>query len=151
MVVDIVFPGWAPQARLGFADSVWGYVRAHGQMLKYDFEMFVGGHLLRVGDRQDVVTNLEYVTDLEAECRYVLAGAVDIVAPIVPVAQANPGNPYVPAREFFEYPAEVCRNRTVERWTDRLGGVDVVGFDNAYAMVLALRIEYGEFPVVPSM
>ncbi len=43
---------------------------------------------------------------------------------------------------FSEYPAEVFGNRIVERWTGRL---DVVGFDNAYAMVLALRIEYAEF------
>ncbi len=48
-------------------------------LLEYDSEVSVGEYLSRVGNRRDVVTNLVYVTDLEAECHDVLGGVVDIL------------------------------------------------------------------------
>ncbi len=54
MVVDIVFPGWVPFQDLALAEDVPGYVAAHDEILTYDFETFVGGHLTRLGTREDV-------------------------------------------------------------------------------------------------
>ena len=64
MVVDIVFPGWAPFADLALAEDVPGFVVAHDQILAYDFDTFVGGHLTRLGTRKDVETAKSYVLDV---------------------------------------------------------------------------------------
>ncbi len=64
MLVDVIFPGWVPFAYLGLAEDVYGYVQAHDIALNYDFDTFVGGHLTRLGAREDVQIQREFMTDL---------------------------------------------------------------------------------------
>ncbi len=55
MLADVIFPGWVP-----FKDP------AHDIALSYDFETFIGGHLARLGTRQDVEIQREYFQDMIA-------------------------------------------------------------------------------------
>ena len=64
MLVDIVYPGWIPFNALGEVQSVPGYIRAHHQILTYDFQYYIRGHLNRPGTRQDVEIAREYIHDL---------------------------------------------------------------------------------------
>ena len=69
MLVDIVFPGWVPFPYLAIAKDVAGFIKAHDIALdNYDFDKFVGGHLTRLGTRNDVVVQKEFVTDLMNAC-----------------------------------------------------------------------------------
>ena len=74
MVVDIVFPGWVPFVDLALAEDVPGFVAAHDQILAYDFDTFIGGHLTRLGTREDVETAKDFVLDRQGERR---RGAAD--------------------------------------------------------------------------
>jgi glyoxylase-like metal-dependent hydrolase (beta-lactamase superfamily II) len=66
MLVDIVFPGWVPFPYLAIAKDTAGFIKAHDIALdKYDFDTLVGGHLTRLGTRNDVIVQKEFVTDLE--------------------------------------------------------------------------------------
>ena len=66
MLVDIVFPGWIPFPYLAIAKDVAGFIRAHDIALnKYDFDKIVAGHLTRLGTRNDVVVQKEFVADLQ--------------------------------------------------------------------------------------
>jgi len=56
MVVDIIWPGWVPFTQLGYAEDVPGYIQAHDDILAYDFDLLIAGHLNRPGTRQDVET-----------------------------------------------------------------------------------------------
>ena len=65
MLVDVVFPGWVPYVYLGIADDVAGSIKAPDIALNnYNFDTFVGGHLTRLGTRDDVVTQQEFISDL---------------------------------------------------------------------------------------
>jgi hypothetical protein len=64
MLVDVVFPGWVPFAYLGLAEDVFGYVQAHDIALNYNFDTFVGGHLTRLGTREDAQIQREFIIDL---------------------------------------------------------------------------------------
>ena len=64
MLVDIIFPGWVPFPHLALAEDVFGYIKAHDTALDYDFDTFVGGHLTRLGTRDDVQIQREFITDL---------------------------------------------------------------------------------------
>jgi len=66
MLVDVVFPGWTPFQDLGVAESIDGFLSAHDQILEYDFDTFIGGHLNRFGTRADVETQKEYMNDIVA-------------------------------------------------------------------------------------
>ena len=65
MLVDVIFPGWAPFPYLAVAKDVAGFIKAHDIVLKYDFDTLVGGHLTRLGTRNDVIVQKEFVSDLE--------------------------------------------------------------------------------------
>src|SRR5882724_6877582 len=49
MVVDVVWPGWAPFDELGSPVDIKGYLDAHDQMLTYDFDTLIAGHVNRLG------------------------------------------------------------------------------------------------------
>lgn len=149
MLVDVVFPGWIPFSGLGVVKNVPGFIRAHDQILEYDFLHFVGGHLDRSGTRDDVLIQREYVQDLFDNCAETVRltgtddpalGGANILGPVL--AQ-NPGNPWAAFRVDLEVTAGDCANKTNEKWVGRLAGSDVFQFSNAETMVESLRIDYG--------
>ena len=82
MVVDIVFPGWTPFPDLALAEDVDGYIAAHDQILSYDFDHFIGGHINRLGTRSDVEIQKEYFNDI-VQAAGKANGAMDIAEALV--------------------------------------------------------------------
>jgi glyoxylase-like metal-dependent hydrolase (beta-lactamase superfamily II) len=150
MLVDVIFPGWAPFSQLGFSSNIPGWINAHDQILNDYPKMqhFVGGHLGRSGNRQDVLIQREYVHDLLNAC----TDAIGLTATADPVLGAmhienkvlgtNPGNYWALFKVYMDLVAERCANVTNEKWLGKLGGVDVFAFEGAYAMVEHLRLDY---------
>jgi len=66
MLVDVVFPGWVPFNYLAGTTDVPGYFAAHDQALGYDFDTFIGGHVGRLGTRDDLMIAKDYLHDLQA-------------------------------------------------------------------------------------
>jgi len=149
MLVDVVFPGWLPFARLAEDQSVPGYILAHEQILEYDFTTFVGGHLNRVGTREDVRIQQRYVQDLYNTSVHAIglsaeaSGPLSIGKMLPPVAEANPGNSWALFRVYLGAVVEFVAEDVGTRWNDRLAGADVFGVSNAAAMVEAVRNDWG--------
>jgi len=149
MLVDVVFPGWTPFSGLGQVKNVPGYIKAHDQILAYDFVHFVGGHIDRSGVRDDVVVQQEYVNDLFNNCAHTinLTATTDPVlggqAIVGPVLAKNPGNGWAAFEVYLEVTAGYCANITNDKWVARLAGSDVFQFSNAEVMIESLRIDYG--------
>lgn len=72
MLVDVIFPGWVPFAYLAVSTDIRGRVTAHDRALSYSFDTLVGGHLTRLGTRDDVVTQKQYIDELRARSEYEL-------------------------------------------------------------------------------
>lgn len=161
MLVDVVFPGWVPFAYLGESQNIPGYIKAHDQILAYDFNHYIGGHLGRSGVRADVITQKEYVHDLYNNCAEAIAlsasppnatNSISIFTLLPPIIAKNPGNSWAEFKVYLNIVAAYCANTTNEKWVGRLGAADVFGFENAQAMIEALRIDYdvlGPFAVQP--
>jgi len=49
MFIDIIFPGWSPFKDLAVTSDVTGFVDAHDDVLSYDFDTLVSGHVGRLG------------------------------------------------------------------------------------------------------
>src|SRR3546814_19015528 len=62
--IDIVSPGTTPFFHCDASENISGYIDAHRQILEYDFDYLVGGHVRRWGTRADVDTALEYFQDM---------------------------------------------------------------------------------------
>ena len=151
MLVDIVFPGWVPFAYFGGTQSVPGFIKAHDQILNYNFKHYIGGHLNRVGTREDVKTQREYVNDLYNNCAEAIAlsasppnstNPISVYTLFPPIQASNPGNAWAEFKVYANAVVKNCVNTTNQKWLSRLGGADVFGFENGYAMFESLRIDY---------
>src|SRR5476651_1637029 len=61
MLVDIVNPGWAPVCQSNLTDDVPGFIEAPDTALTYPWKHFIGGHMGRLGSRDDVATHRQYM------------------------------------------------------------------------------------------
>jgi glyoxylase-like metal-dependent hydrolase (beta-lactamase superfamily II) len=142
MLIDIVFPGWVPFRNLAASQDVPGWIAAHEQALTYDFQTLIGGHLTRLGTRQDVSTQREYVKDLTTNAQEALLG-VDFGAIYQAVGPRNPGNSWALFKAYLDAVSQRAAAATQRTWRGRLGAVDVFTYDSAYTMAESLRIDYG--------
>ena len=137
MLVDVVFPGWVPFKDLALAEDIQGFLNAHDQVLEYDFDVFVGGHLTRLGTRDDVQIQKEYVSDLIANAGTALK-TVDFMA----IAQEQGfANPWGLFDVYLDAVAEKTTELTLAKWSGRLGGADVWTKDHSFRILESLRIE----------
>ncbi|OZJ04485.1 hypothetical protein BZG36_02671 [Bifiguratus adelaidae] len=143
MLVDVVFPGWVPFAELAVSQDIPGWVGAHDQILAYPFDVYIGGHLNRPGNRQDVVIQKNYVLDVLNNCAATIEDAMRTFEVVGPVSKANPGNSWAVFKLYLDDFANICANKTNEKWLGKLGGADAFGFENAYKALKTLRLDYG--------
>src|SRR5438046_6390863 len=69
MLVDIVNPGWAPVYLANLTEDIPGYVAAHANALAYSWKHYIGGHMGRLGTRDDVTLHQQYMADIAESCR----------------------------------------------------------------------------------
>jgi glyoxylase-like metal-dependent hydrolase (beta-lactamase superfamily II) len=139
MLVDVVFPGWVPFAYLAESQNIPGWLEAPAQALAYPFHTFIGGHLTRLGTRDDVTVQQQYVAELKAAA----ANAIDTFNIGGVYASVDDTNPWAIFRGYLDGVATQAANAVVPRWTGKLGGADVYTQANAYQLVESLRIDYG--------
>ena len=140
MLVDVVFPGWVPFAYLAESQNIPGWLEAPAQALGYPFHTFIGGHLTRLGTRDDVTIQQQYVADLKAAA----ANAIDTFNIGTVYASVDDTNPWAIFRGYLDGVAAQAADVVVPRWIDKLGGTDVYTPANAYQLVESLRIDYGQ-------
>jgi glyoxylase-like metal-dependent hydrolase (beta-lactamase superfamily II) len=139
MLVDVVFPGWVPFAYMAESQNIPGWLEAPEQALRYPFRTYVGGHLTRLGNRDDVVIQQEYVAELKAQA----AKAIDDFDIDSIYGSVDPTNPWAIFRAYLDGVSAQAADVITPRWINRLGGADVYTLANAYSLVESLRIDYG--------
>jgi glyoxylase-like metal-dependent hydrolase (beta-lactamase superfamily II) len=140
MLVDVVFPGWVPFAYLAESQNIPGWLEAPAQALAYPFQTFIGGHLTRLGTRDDVTIQQQYIADLKAAA----ANAINTFNINTVYASVDDTNPWAIFQGYLDGVAAQAANAVVPRWLDKLGGADVYTPSNAYELVESLRIDYGQ-------
>lgn len=153
MLVDIVYPGWVPFEALGESQNIPGYIKAHDQLLEYDFDHYLGGHLNRAGTREDVVIQKAYMTDLYNNCAEAIrlsaeppsaSNPLSAQTALIAVGQANPGNSWAMFDHYLsDVTAEWCANKTQSQWLGKLAAVDVYAKSHATVMIESLRLDFG--------
>lgn len=138
MLVDVMFPGWIPFLELALAEDVPGYISVHDFVLGLPWETFVGGHLTRLGTREDIEIAREYLHDVQAASGNALA-TVDFFAIAARTGFVNLWH------LFDEYLSELARVAAAEvepKWVGVLGGADIWTESHCGVMVEALRVDF---------
>jgi glyoxylase-like metal-dependent hydrolase (beta-lactamase superfamily II) len=141
MLVDVVWPGWAPFDELGSPVDIKGYLAAHDDALAYDFTSLIGGHVNRLGTKADVQLDKQYLADLEANAGAALQ-AFDMSS--VTSQLTDPANVWAYGEGLLDGWPKKCVDDTLGKWRGQLGGLDVFVRANCTAMQSALRA--GDLP-----
>ncbi len=119
MLVDVIFPGWVPFPYLAIAKDVARFIKAHDIALNnYNFDTIVAGHLTRLGTRNDVMIQKEFVSDLEKA-----AGKANQEVLFSKVASqvGRFDDPWLIFSKYIDAVNENCVNTMMPKWEDRLG------------------------------
>ena len=139
MLVDIVFPGWVPFPYLAIAKDTAGFIKAHDIALdKYDFDTFVGGHLTRLGTRNDVIVQKEFVADLENAAT---KANQEILFSKVAQQVGHFDNPWLLFSKYIDAINEKCTQTILPKWENRLGGADAFMSTHCFSMSEAERVD----------
>jgi glyoxylase-like metal-dependent hydrolase (beta-lactamase superfamily II) len=139
MLVDVIFPGWVPFPYLALAKDVAGFIKAHDIALNnYDFDTIVAGHLTRLGTRNDVIVQKEFVSDLEkaaaqANQKVSFGGIAKQVGRF--------DNPWLIFSKYIDAVGENCVNTMLPKWENRLGGAQQFMSTHCFTMAQSGRID----------
>jgi len=137
LFIDVIFPGWTPFKWLAVAEDVPAFVDAHDWVLSYDFETLISGHLGRLGSREDVETQKEYILDTQANAAMALQ-TVDFNAI---AAEIGFSNPWLLFDTYLDAVGEECARLTEEEWVGKLAAVDVFTKGHCDKLAESLRID----------
>ena len=140
MLVDVIFPGWVPFPNLALAEDVFGYIKAHDIALNnYDFDTFVGGHLTRLGTREDVQIQREFIRDLiNASNR---ANQNVTFSEVMQKVGGPTNNLWAIFKTYLDTVAQKCTDEMLPKWQARLGGAQEFMFSHCWTMTESLRID----------
>jgi glyoxylase-like metal-dependent hydrolase (beta-lactamase superfamily II) len=138
MLVDIVNPGWAPVCQSNLTDDVPGYIEAPDTALTYRWKHFIGGHMGRLGTRDDVATHREYMADIADSSRK----ALDSVDP-TPYFVKYGENTWAAVRGYLDAITAAAAAPVIEKYTGVLAAADVCTASTTFHVMQSIRLDLG--------
>jgi glyoxylase-like metal-dependent hydrolase (beta-lactamase superfamily II) len=149
VMIDIVSPGSVTFMHCdGLSGNIQGWLDAHNQILEYDFNVLIGGHITRWGNRADVIEAKEYFDDMVAYAEEALA-LLSNRETALGIINSAPYEHSFPGLEnwinsMVNYVVEKMLTKVTSNgklWQDRLAGVTANTKYHAYTIVEAYRLE----------
>ena len=144
MLVDVIFPGWSPFNDLALAEDAPAFLEAHDRVLSFDFDTFVGGHLNRLGRREDVEAAKRYMDDIRANAIAALSDpALFQIFALVPRNALGAFNIYLDqvACRCANLTLDPARTPSGEDWLGLLGAADINTLSHCWQVAEGLRID----------
>jgi len=138
MLVDIVLPGWVPFYSLNLSEDVPGYIDAADKALAYPWTHLIGGHLGRLGTREDVVLHQEYMADIVASAK----SALNSVDP-TPYFRKYGENAWAAVKGYLDAVTDAAAAPVIDKYTGKLGAIDVFTASNTFAILESIRLDLG--------
>ena len=147
MLIDIVNAGWVPIYNLNLSEDVPGYLHAPATALSYPWTHFIGGHLGRLGTRDDISLHQQYIADIQAGAREAL-GTVDPTPYFVKYGE----NVWAGVRGYLDAVTDAAAKPVIAKYTGVLAAADVEVFTTTttFMILQSMRLDLGpSAPVHP--
>jgi glyoxylase-like metal-dependent hydrolase (beta-lactamase superfamily II) len=138
MLIDIVNPGWAPVFQSNLTEDIPGYLEAPANALAYSWKHFIGGHLGRLGTRDDLTLHQQYMADIAESSRK----AIDTVD-YTPYFVRYPDNPWAAFRGGLEETVAIAAAPVIEKYTGVLAAADVFTESTTFQVLQSIRLDLG--------
>jgi glyoxylase-like metal-dependent hydrolase (beta-lactamase superfamily II) len=146
MLVDVIYPGWVPFANIAMSKHIPGFFDHHDHTLGFEFDTMITGHLTRLGTRQDVETQREYMQDIRDAAHHALELTEvkrDLSAQLV-----GKEHVYVYFKTMYDSAAGEAAQPVIKKWAGRLGGVETFAANHTFIMYQSLRLDENAEPHV---
>jgi glyoxylase-like metal-dependent hydrolase (beta-lactamase superfamily II) len=147
MLIDIVNAGWVPIYNLNLSEDVPGYLQAPATALSYPWTHFIGGHLGRLGTRDDISLHQQYIADIQAGAREAL-GTVDPTPYFVKYEE----NVWAAVKGYLDELTDRAAKPVIAKYTGVLAAADVEVFTTTttFMILQSMRLDLGpSAPVHP--
>jgi glyoxylase-like metal-dependent hydrolase (beta-lactamase superfamily II) len=138
MMVDIVNPGWAPVYVSNLTEDIPGYLEAPANALAYSWKHFIGGHVSRLGTRDDVVLHQQYMADIVESSKK----AIDAVDPRRWYAHYRE-NKWAAAKGHLDETTRLAAAPVIEKYASVLAGADIFTESTAFWVMESIRLDLG--------
>ena len=138
MLVDIVNPGWAPIYHSNLSDDIPGYIQATATALEYPWTHFIGGHMGRLGTRDDLALHQQYMADIVDSSRV----AIDTVDP-TPYFVKYPDNSWAAVKGYLDALGAAAAAPVIEKYRGLIAAADVYTESTAFWVMQSVRLDLG--------
>ena len=138
IMIDIVNPGWAPVYNSNLTEAIQGYLAAPANALAYSWTHYIGGHVGRLGTRDDVVLHQQYVTDIAASARTALA----TVDPTPYFVKYGP-NAWAAVKTYLDAVTDHAAAPVIAKYTGVLAAADVFTASSTLVILESIRLDLG--------
>jgi glyoxylase-like metal-dependent hydrolase (beta-lactamase superfamily II) len=140
MLVDVVNSGWVPIYNLNLSEDVPGYIQAPATALSYPWKHFIGGHLGRLGTRDDIGLHQQYIADIEAGVREALA-TVDPTPYFVKYGEKV----WAAVKGYLDELTDRAAAPVIAKYTGMLAAADVEVFTatTTFTILQSMRLDLG--------
>ena len=140
MAIDALAPGYVPFMDFDLTSNFHEYLKVFDDILGYEFDVFVGGHLTHLGSRQDVEMTRAYVRDVYETTKRVHRDT-DLMAVMARTAEAAGGweNKYLLFKAFLDEVTDKSAAEIEQRWAGKIAGVDVFAASHVKTALVYVR------------
>jgi glyoxylase-like metal-dependent hydrolase (beta-lactamase superfamily II) len=138
MLVDINLPRWVPFDSFNLNEDVQGSIAAPDTAMAYPWKHFIGGHMGRIGTRDDMVLYQQYVDDL-------IAGVGKALANVDPAPYfARYGdNEWAAVKEYQAAQVAYASGPVIKKYLGVLAAADVYTASTAFVILESVRLDLG--------
>jgi glyoxylase-like metal-dependent hydrolase (beta-lactamase superfamily II) len=138
MLVDVILPGWVPYDSFNLNEDIPGSLAAPATAMAYPWTHFIGGHMGRLGTRDDLAVYQQYVTDLIDNIKIAL-GAVDPT----PFFTRYGNNSWAAVKTFQDAQVAYATAPVIQKYTGVLAAADVYTPSTAFHILESIRLDLG--------
>jgi glyoxylase-like metal-dependent hydrolase (beta-lactamase superfamily II) len=138
MLVDVVLPGWVPIYNVNVSSDIPGFIDAPGVALSYPWRHYIGGHMGRLGTREDVVVHQQYFADMAESVRTALA-TVDPTPFFVRYGE----NTWAAVKTYLDAVTEEAAAPVSTKYVGVLAAADVFTASSTLALLESMRLDLG--------
>jgi glyoxylase-like metal-dependent hydrolase (beta-lactamase superfamily II) len=138
MLIDVVNPGWAPVYLSNLTEDIPGYLEAPANALAYPWKHFIGGHLGRLGTRDEVTLHQQYMADIAESARQ----AIDGFDP-TPFFAKYGENVWAAFKEGLDELARTAAAPVIEKYAGVIAAADVFTESTTFQVLQSIRLDVG--------
>jgi glyoxylase-like metal-dependent hydrolase (beta-lactamase superfamily II) len=139
MAIDTLAPGYVPFMNFDLTTNMHEYLKMFDELLSYDFDVLITGHLTSLGTRQDVIDTKNYTMDVYETVKRIHNSADQKKMAMDTIKEFGADNKFLIFKQIVDPLIEQSYQEIKSRWIDKLAAVDIYGRSHARTMLIYVR------------